>query len=53
MQTACSQDLRKATHKTIAAVTDDIERFHFNKAIARIRELTNLLEDTKPESAGS
>ena len=32
---------RQATHKTIAAVTDDIERFHFNKAIARIRELTN------------
>ena len=39
--------LRKATHKTIAAVTDDIERFHFNKAIARIRELSNLLESTK------
>ncbi len=38
--------LRKVTHKTIAAVTDDIERFHFNKAIARIRELSNLLEAT-------
>ena len=36
--------IRKATHKTIAAVTDDIGRFHFNKAIARIRELTNMLE---------
>ncbi len=36
--------IRKATHKTIAAVTDDIERFHFNKAIARIRELTNMLD---------
>ncbi len=36
--------IRKATHKTIKAVTDDIERFHFNKAIARIRELTNMLE---------
>ncbi|MBY0406948.1 MAG: class I tRNA ligase family protein, partial [Rickettsiales bacterium] len=35
--------LRQHTHKTIAAVTDDIERFHFNKAIARIRELTNAL----------
>jgi len=42
--------LRKTTHKTIAAVTDDIEKFHFNKAIARIRELTNLLENTSPES---
>jgi len=37
---------KKAMHKTIAAVTDDIERFAFNKAIARIRELTNLLEAT-------
>jgi leucyl-tRNA synthetase len=42
--------LRQATHKTIAAVTDDIERFHFNKAIARIRELTNLLASTTQES---
>ncbi len=39
--------LTKLTHKTIAAVTDDLERFHFNKAIARIRELTNLVESTK------
>ncbi len=42
--------LRKATHKTIAAVTDDIERFHFNKAIARIRELSNLLEGETPQT---
>ncbi len=37
-------ELKKLTHKTIAAVSEDIERFHFNKAIARIRELTNALE---------
>jgi len=36
--------LRKFTHKTIADVTQDIERFHFNRAIARIREHTNRLE---------
>jgi leucyl-tRNA synthetase len=36
--------LRKLTHKTIAAVTGDIEKFHFNKAIARIREFTNHME---------
>jgi leucyl-tRNA synthetase len=45
--------IKKATHKTIKAVTDDIDRFHFNKAIARIRELTNLLEkhvSPSPES---
>lgn len=39
--------LQKLTHKTIAAVTDDLEKFHFNKAIARIRELTNLIESTQ------
>jgi len=37
--------LRKSIHKTIASVTDDIEKFHFNRAIARIRELTNALEE--------
>ena len=36
--------LRKLTHKTIASVTDDLEKFHFNKVIARVRELTNELE---------
>lgn len=40
------ESLKKLTHKTIAAVTEDLERFHFNKAIARIRELTNLVEST-------
>jgi len=40
------ESLKKLTHKTIAAVTEDLERFHFNKAIARIRELTNLVEAT-------
>lgn len=42
--------LVKATHKTIAAVTDDLEKFHFNKAIARIRELTNMVESS-PDNA--
>ncbi len=41
-----TDNLRKATNKTIAAVTDDLQKFHFNKAIARIRELTNMVEDT-------
>ena len=30
-------------HKTIARVTDDLERFGFNRAVARIREFTNTL----------
>jgi leucyl-tRNA synthetase len=37
--------LRRATHKTIHEITRDIEQFHFNKAVARIRELSNGMED--------
>jgi len=34
-------------HKTIDAVGTGLERFHFNKAVARIREFTNLLGELK------
>ncbi len=37
------EELRKKTHATILGVGDDIEHFHYNKAIARIRELSNLM----------
>ncbi|MEQ1930886.1 MAG: leucine--tRNA ligase [Parvularculaceae bacterium] len=37
-------DLRRATHATIAGVSDDIEHFRFNKAIARIYEFLNALK---------
>ena len=40
-----TEDLKKKTHKTVDAVTKDIESFHFNKAVARIRELTNTLDE--------
>ena len=40
---ADASEIRRAIHKTIAAVTDDLEKFHFNRAIARVRELTNVL----------
>ncbi|MEL7490180.1 MAG: leucine--tRNA ligase [Pseudomonadota bacterium] len=36
-------DLRRATHSAIAGVTDDIEHFRFNKAIARLYEFLNAL----------
>jgi leucyl-tRNA synthetase len=42
--------LRRATHKTIAAVTDDIDKFRFNRAVARIRELSNALESVAIEA---
>jgi leucyl-tRNA synthetase len=35
---------RHAIHRAIAAVSDDFDGFRFNRGIARIRELTNLLE---------
>jgi leucyl-tRNA synthetase len=41
----------RVAHKTIAAVTGDLERLHFNKAVARIRELTNALADLKDTGA--
>jgi leucyl-tRNA synthetase len=37
--------LRRTTHRTIAAVTDDLDKFRFNRAVARIRELTNALDE--------
>ncbi len=43
----------RAVHKTIHGVSDDLDRFHFNKAVARIRELTNLLEAIGPDQAGA
>jgi leucyl-tRNA synthetase len=47
-----AEALWRAVHKTVAAVSGDLDRFHFNRAVARIRELTNLLEGfsgTAPE----
>jgi leucyl-tRNA synthetase len=42
--------LRRAVHKTIKKVTDDIEdRFHFNTAIAAVMELTNALYAFEPK----
>ena len=38
-------ELRRAAHRTIAGVTEDLERFRFNRAVARIRELSNAIAD--------
>ena len=40
---AAGLGLRRAAHKTIDGVTRDLERFGFNRALARIRELINAL----------
>lgn len=47
-------DVYKLIHKTVAFVTEDYAVFHFNKAIARMRELSNALmelDSKNPESA--
>jgi leucyl-tRNA synthetase len=45
---AASLWLRRATHAAIAGVTDDIEHFRFNKAIARIYEFLAALKKAPP-----
>ena len=37
-------ELKRAIHRTIDAVTQELERFHFNKAVALVRELSNRVE---------
>src|SRR5207253_1842515 len=44
---------RRSTHKAIAAVTDDLDKFRFNRAVARIRELTNTLEELPSSEPGA
>lgn len=43
--TGNSQLITKKIHQTIKAVTEDIERFSFNTAIAKLMELTNFYYD--------
>ncbi len=43
-------DIRKATHKTLKLVGEDIERLAFNRAIARIYEYVNVLSSAKSEN---
>jgi leucyl-tRNA synthetase len=53
---AASAELRRQTHKTIKAVTEDVDqRYHFNTAIARCMELVNALSkfDAAPAGAGA
>lgn len=37
--------LRRITHQTIAHLSHDIDRFHFNRAVARIYEFANAIGD--------
>ena len=42
--------LARILHRTIAAVTADINRLQFNKAVARLYELTNAIERAGPSA---
>ncbi|MBE9553235.1 MAG: class I tRNA ligase family protein, partial [Proteobacteria bacterium] len=42
----------REVHKTIHGVTGDLDRFRFNRAVARIRELSNMLGDLKGADGG-
>ena len=42
---AAGDAMLRTVHQAVAAVTDDLERFRFNRAVAHVRELTNLLGD--------
>jgi leucyl-tRNA synthetase len=46
-------NLRRVMHQTIHAVGDDLDKFRFNKAVARIREFSNLLEGLDADAPGA
>ncbi|MDD3028665.1 MAG: leucine--tRNA ligase [Alphaproteobacteria bacterium] len=41
---AAAEEAHRQIHRTIAQVSESYERFHFNGAVAKIRELSNALE---------
>ncbi|MDA0701997.1 MAG: leucine--tRNA ligase [Proteobacteria bacterium] len=43
----------RLVHKTVHGVTGDLDKFHFNRGVARIRELTNALGELAGDSADS
>jgi len=42
--------LRGETHRMLAGITDDVEKFRFNRAVARIYEFTNTVSSFKPDN---
>jgi leucyl-tRNA synthetase len=45
-----AEKTRRIIHRTIAQVSEAFERFHFNGAVAKIRELSNALEELDPKN---
>jgi leucyl-tRNA synthetase len=56
---ACERDapdpepLRRLTHRTIRAVTDDMERFRFNVAISKLQVLSNAMRSALDAGEGA
>ena len=42
---SAAADAERSIHKTIKAVSESIERFRFNSAVAQVRELSNVLAE--------
>ena len=47
-----ARGLRRATHRTIGAVTEALEGFSYNVAVARIYEFSNAISDAERGDAG-
>ncbi len=45
-------ELRRIAHKTVIGIGADVEDFLMNKAVAKIRELSNAIGDFKPQDDG-
>ena len=50
---AAARTLRRATHRAILAMTEALESFAFNVAVARIYELANAIAEAEKSAAGS
>jgi leucyl-tRNA synthetase len=44
------KDLQKKTHQTIRLASKDLEEFHLNRYIARLREFSNMLFNLDPQA---
>jgi len=48
-----NEEIRRLTHKVVKRVTQDIEEFHFNTAIAALMEFSNTLRKVKDDGSAS
>jgi leucyl-tRNA synthetase len=50
---AAARSLRRATHRTITTVTEALESFSFNSAVARLYELAGAMTQAEKDAAGA